>query len=262
MTTILLTGGTGTLGRLVAPLLGAAGRQVRVLTRTTHEPSQTVEYVRGDLTTGDGVKQAVEGVDTIVHCAGTQKGDDAKTRTLVEAAREAGSPHLVYISVVGAERIPVRSGVDRSMFAYFASKRAAELVVEKSGLPWTNLRATQFHDLALMTVQQLAKLPVVPYFSGISFQPVDARDVAQRMAELAHGEPAGLVPELGGPRVYEMKELVRGYLQATGKRRLLVPLRVPGGAARALRQGANLTRPDQHTGHRTWEDFLAGKLAG
>jgi uncharacterized protein YbjT (DUF2867 family) len=261
MTNVLLTGGTGTLGRLVAPLLAAAGRTVRVLSRTAHEPAQAIEYVEGDLTTGQGVAQAVEGASTIVHCAGTQKGDDAKTRVLVEAARKAGNPHLVYISVVGAERIPVESGVDRSMFAYFASKRAAELVVEASGLPWTNLRATQFHDLAFMTVSQLAKLPVVPYFSGIRFQPVDARDVAERMVELALGEPAGIVPELGGPQVYEMKELVRGYLQASGRRRLLVPLRAPGAAARALRQGANLTKPGQDLGHHTWEDFLAGKLA-
>ncbi|GAB3418299.1 NAD(P)H-binding protein [Flindersiella endophytica] len=258
---MLLTGGTGTLGRLVAPLLADAGRKVRVLSRTAHEPKPSIEYVRGDLTTGEGVERAVADVDTIVHCAGTQKGDGDKARLLVEAARKAGNPHLVYISVVGAERIPVESGVDRSMFAYFESKRAAELVIEQSGLPWTNLRATQFHDLTLMTARALAKLPVVPYFSGIRFQPVDTREVAERMAELALGEPAGIVPELGGPQVYEMKELVRSYLKTAGKRRLLVPLRAPGAAARALRQGANLTRGEQRLGHRTWEDFLAARLA-
>ena len=73
-------------------------------------------------------------------------------------ASQADAPHLVYISVVG--------GVDRAMFGYFASKRAAEKVVEGSGLPWTTLRATQFHDLMLMVSQQMAKLPVVPLPSG------------------------------------------------------------------------------------------------
>ena len=84
-----------------------------------------------------------------MHCAGAAKGDDEATRNLVRAAARAGAQHLVYISVVGADRVPVVSGVDRTMFGYFASKLAAEQVVADSGLPWTTLRATQFHDLFL-----------------------------------------------------------------------------------------------------------------
>jgi uncharacterized protein YbjT (DUF2867 family) len=96
----------------------------------------------GDLATSEGIEAAVEGVETIVHCAGSAKGDEDKTRNLVRAASGAGAQHLVYISVVGAERIPVVSGIDRNMFGYFAGKRAAEKVVEASGVPWTTLRAT------------------------------------------------------------------------------------------------------------------------
>jgi uncharacterized protein YbjT (DUF2867 family) len=99
---------------------------------------------------------------TIVHCAGSAKGDMDKARNLVRAAPTIGARHLVYISVVGADRIPVASGVDRAMFGYFASKRGAERIVADSGLPWTTLRATQFHDLTLTTVRQMAKLPVIP----------------------------------------------------------------------------------------------------
>ena len=101
------------------------------------------------------------------------------------------------------------------MFGYFASKLAAERVVADSGLPWTTLRATQFHDLFLMTVRQMAKLPVIPVPAGFRFQPVDAGEVAARLVELALGPPAGLVPDMAGPRVYEMAELLRGYLRAT-----------------------------------------------
>jgi uncharacterized protein YbjT (DUF2867 family) len=101
----------------------------------------------------------------------------------------------------------------------------------------------------------------MPSFAGVRFQPVDAREVAARMAELALGEPAGLVPELGGPRVYEMKELLRSYLRAAGKRRLIVPVWAPGKAARAIRAGANLTS-EPAVGGRAWEDFLAEHLAG
>ena len=152
-----------------------------------------------------------------------RKGDEDKARHLVEAASRAGARHLVYISVVGADRIPVVSGIDRAMFGYFGSKLAAERVVADSGLPWTTLRATQFHDLMLMTVQRMAKLPVIPVPAGFRFQPIDAGEVADRLVELALGAPAGLVPDMAGPRVYEMAELVRGYLRARGKHRLIVP---------------------------------------
>ena len=256
---ILVTGGTGTLGRHVVPRLRDAGAEVRVLSRRRHESADGVEFVAGDLATGEGLDAAVDGVGTIVHCAGSAKGDDEKARNLVGRRRGPRRPHLVFISVVGADRIPVVSGVDRAMFGYFASKRAAEQVVADSGLPWTTLRATQFHDLVLTVARQLAKLPVVPVPAGVRFQPVDTGEVAARLVELALGAPAGLVPDLGGPRVYPLAELVRGYLRATGRRRLIMPIRLPGKAARAVRAGANLA-PDRAVGRRTWEEFLAERL--
>jgi uncharacterized protein YbjT (DUF2867 family) len=256
---LLVTGGTGTLGRLVVPRLREARRQVRVLSRRRHESGDGIEFMIGDLATGEGLEGAVEGVGTIVHCAGSAKGDEDKTRNLVRAASRAGAQHLVYVSVVGAERIPVVSGVDRTMFGYFASKRAAEKVVADSGLPWTMLRATQFHDLMLMVARQLAKLPVIPVPAGFRFQPVDAAEVAARLVELSLGKPSGLVPDVAGPRVYGAAELLRGYLRASHRHRLILPVRLPGKAARAIRAGANLS-PGPAAGHRTWEDFLTERL--
>jgi uncharacterized protein YbjT (DUF2867 family) len=248
---ILVTGGTGTLGRLVVARLRDAGRKVRVLSRSSGDG-----LVTGDLDTGEGIDAAVRGVETIVHCAGANKGDEVKARHLVEAASRAGSPHIVYISVIGADRVPVVSRADRAMFGYFASKRGAERVVEESGLPWTTLRAAQFHELMFKTARGMAKLPIVPVPSGARFQPVAADDVAERLVELALGEPAGLVPDIAGPRIYPMADLIRGYLRTFGKHRALVPLRLPGRAARAFRAGANLA-PDHAVGRRTWEDYLA-----
>lgn len=257
---ILVTGGTGTLGRRLVPLLRDAGCEVRVLSRHAHEAADGVEYVTGDLLKDEGTRAAVEGAGVIVHCAGSNKGDDVATGNLVRAAAATGlSPHLVYISVIGADRIPVRSGVDRAMFGYFAAKLGAERAVAGSGLPWTTLRAAQFHDLAFMTVAAMAKLPVVPVPAGFRFQPVDTAEVAARLAELALGAPAGLVPDLAGPRIYAMGELLRGYLRSRGKHRLLVPAWIPGRAARAVRAGANLA-PDRAVGRRTWEDFLADRV--
>jgi uncharacterized protein YbjT (DUF2867 family) len=254
---ILVTGGTGMLGRRLVPRLRDAGCSVRVLTRRAQLPDDGVDYVPGDLATGEGVAAAVHGVGTIVHCAGAQKGDDELTRNLVRAAASiGGTPHLVYISVVGADRIPVVSATDRAMFGYFASKRAAERVVTESGLPWTTLRATQFHDLIFMVARQLTKLPVVLIPAGMRFQPVETDEVAARLVELALDEPAGLVPDIGGPRIYDTAELIRSYLRATGRHRPILPVRLPGRAARAVRAGGQLA-PERTVGKRTWEEFLA-----
>ena len=256
---ILVTGGTGTLGRHLVPRLRDAGCAVRVLSRSAHEAADGVEYVTGDLLKNEGIQAAVDGAGIIVHCAGGRKGDDDATRNLAAAASRAGARHLVYISVVGADRIPVVSGADRAMFGYFGFKLAAERVITGSGVPWTTLRATQFHDLSLTVAEQLAKLPVIPVPAGVRFQPVDTGEVAARLAELALGAPAGLVPDMAGPEVHTMAGLLREYLRARGKRRLLVPVRLPGQAARAVRAGANLA-PDRAVGHRTWEDFLADRV--
>jgi uncharacterized protein YbjT (DUF2867 family) len=256
---VLVTGGTGTLGRLVVPRLQDAGCDVRVLSRHGREPGGDIEFVTGDLASGEGVQAAVQGAEIIVHCAGTRKGDGDKASRLVHAASRAGTRHLVYISVVGADRIPIRSGIDRAMFGYFESKLAAEQVVANSGLPWTTLRSTQLYESMLLLVQQMARLPVVPVPAGWKFQPIDAGEVAERLVGLALGTPSGLVPDMGGPRAYEMTELVRAYLRARGKHRLIMPVWTPGKAARLFRSGANLA-PSRAVGDRTWEDFLATQV--
>ncbi|NRQ40783.1 NAD(P)H-binding protein [Nonomuraea sp. NN258] len=265
---ILITGGTGTLGRLIVPLLHQAGHPVRTLGRTPHQHDlDGVEHITADINastrdTGGGLDAALTGVHTVIHCAGSAKGDDDLARTLVRAARKAGVRHLVHISVVGADRVPVVSRVDRAMFGYFAAKHAAEHVITGSGIPWTILRATQFHDWIWNTLHQLAKLPIMTTWRGVRFQPVDTGEVAARLAELALAGPAGLVPDLGGPRVHRMEDLARDYLRATGRHRLVLPVKTPGTAAAAFRAGANLTTDaldqptDQPTGRRTWQDHL------
>ena len=247
---ILVTGGTGTLGRQVVPLLREAGRDVRILSRHSHESGDGVEHVTGDLLKGKGIKTAVDGVETILHLAGGPKGDDEATWNLLREASQAGVQHLIYISVIGSDQVPL---------GYFKSKLAAEQAVSDSGIPWTTLRAAQFHDLVLKVVQGMSKLPVIPVPGGLRFQPVESGEVAARLVELTLGKSAGRVPDLPGPKVYEMKELLHGYLKARGKRRLLVPIRLPGKAGRAYRADENLSFGGD-VGKRTWEDFLADRV--
>ncbi len=111
-----------------------------------------------------------------------------------------------------------------------------------------------------MVAQQMAKLPVIPAMAEVRFQPIDGGEVATRLVELSLGKPSGLVPDIAGPRVYEMKELLRSYLRATHRHRLIVPLPLPGKAACAVRAGATLA-PEQAVGHRTWEEFLAERVS-
>lgn len=260
MARILVTGGTGGLGSRVVERLRDAGYEVRVLTRQVGRSEENVEFVTADLLTGNGVDEAVEGVETIIHCAGSNKGDEVATKNLVEAAARAGRPHLVYISVVGADRVPVSSRIDRMMFSYFDMKKKSEEVVANSGLPWTTLRATQFHTLIFTVAEFLSKLPIIPVPTRTAFQPVETDEVAERLVELAIGQPSGLVADIAGPRVYLTAELIRRYLKALHRRRILLPLPLPGRAARAIRHGANLS-PEHAVGKRTWEEFLRDQIA-
>jgi uncharacterized protein YbjT (DUF2867 family) len=251
-TPILVTGGTGTLGRLVVPQLRAAGHDVRVLSRHAHDAENGIEYVSCDLLGGNGIDAAVAGVETVVHLAGANKGDDVATANLVRACVGAGVRHIVYISVIGADVMPI---------GWFRLKLAAERSIAESGVPYTILRAAQFHDLVLTMAEKMAKMPVVPKPGGLRFQPVDARDVADRIAELALGEPAGVVADIAGPTVYGLDALNRSYLSARGKHRPMMPVRIPGKAGKLYRAGENLTLEGATVGTHTWEEFLAERVA-
>ena len=246
---ILITGGTGTIGRVVARRLLDAGAHVRILSRGRRSPGASgptghADYVVGDVKTGAGLAEAVADVDTVVHCV-----DPA--HHVVEAALRAERPHLVYISIVGVDRIP---------FGYYRRKLADEQLISTSGLPWTVLRATQFHDLVAVMLRGLATLPVMVVPAGFSFQPIDVRDVGVQLAALALAGPAGRVPDMAGPEVLPMTDLARRYLAAVGKHRSVVPVALPGRLARGYRAGANLA-PDRAVGTIPFDRYLEEQLA-
>jgi uncharacterized protein YbjT (DUF2867 family) len=253
---ILVTGGNGTLGRGVVARLLTGGHQVRVLSRRPRPPAggAKVEWVTGDLTSGDGLAAAVADAGVIVHCATNplrpRRVDLDGTANLLAAARAAGTPHLVYISIVGVDGIPYR---------YYRAKLQAERLISTSKLPWTILRATQFHQLVLLVAEGLARLPLVPVPAATGFQPIDAAEVAERLAELATGPPAGRVPDLGGPQVRTATSLLRAYLHAAGRRRPVLPIRLPGAVFAGYRHGGHMV-PDDAVGRRTWEEFLAEQV--
>jgi uncharacterized protein YbjT (DUF2867 family) len=250
---VLVTGGTGTLGRLVVRRLTAErGAQVRVLSRrpAPAEPGLAAR-VTGDLRSGRGIEPAVAGTGVIVHCAtGLGRGDVDAARHLIDAALRAARPHLVYISIVGVDRIPI---------GYYKAKLEVERLAEESGLPWTVLRATQFHQLILRGCEMLARPGVLLVPAATSFQPIEAGEVAARLAGLATGPPAGRVPDMGGPEVRGAGDLARSYLTARGRRRPVLPVRLPGAAFAGYRDGYHLA-PDNATGRITFAQFLAERF--
>lgn len=124
-------------------------------------------------------------------------------------------------------------------------------------------RVTQFYEFVLEGAQKASRLPIVPVPARFWVQPVDTRDVAVRLTELALAAPAGRVPDLAGPQVATADDMIRAYLRARGRRRPVLPVRMPGTAQ--IRSGALLPSSDGRAagavnGQRTWEEFLAQQL--
>jgi uncharacterized protein YbjT (DUF2867 family) len=246
---ILVTGATGTLGRKVVGAATAAGHHVRAMSRRSHVGYTGVHWSQGDLLAGTGVDAAVDGMDVIMHCATQATGgkDVTSTQNLISAAKRAGVAHIIYVSIVGIDRIPL---------PYYRTKLRVERALEASGVGHTVLRATQFHDLIRVSFSIQRFSPVLWTLRGVRFQPIDTRDVTARLVELIDIEPAGRVADIGGPAVHTHAELAQMYLAARDGRRPVVGVPVPGRIVAGYRSGANLT-PDNAVGTVGFAEYLA-----
>ena len=230
---IAIAGGTGTLGRPVAEALRSRGHEVRVLSR------RGPEY-RVDVTTGEGLAEALEGVDVVVDATNDSSKHAADTlvegsRRLLAAEEVAGVGHHVCVSIVGCELVPAR---------YFRIKAEQERVVEEGPQPWSIVRATQFHELVDMALAPTARKHLMPV-PRVPLQTVASTEVARVVADVAEGAPRRGRVEVVGPEVVDARELARTWRSTTGRRALLLPLPLPGRMGRALRAGALIAeRPD------------------
>ena len=257
MATIVITGASGLLG---GHLLGAAaaGRHtIRALSRsgspkgTPADARPNLTWMRADLTTGDGIDAALAGAEGVIHAASAPAGDTQRTdvdgtRVLAEAARRAGIRHLLYVSIVGVDRIPV---------AYYRHKLAAEQLVRASGVPWTIVRGTQFHEFMDRFTTRLTRFPIAIVPAGFKVQPMDPREFADAVWRAVEAGPAQGIVEAGGPAVLSWRELVSRWMAAQGIRKPMLPLPLPGKAAAALRRGDGTT-PTHAIGSTTWDAWL------
>jgi len=207
--------------------------------------------VRGDLATGRDLGSAVGWAEVIIHAASDPQGDPwqvdvAGTRRLVEVVDRSRLQHLVYVSIVGVDRIP---------YGYYRAKFAAEQVLLASGLPVTLLRVTQFHDFVDFLLDSAKRGPVLPVPMGWRVQPVDVGEVAAQLSEVVARPPSGGVVEFGGPEDLSAADLARAWVAARAPGTHVVATPVPGKMSAAVRDGAALPSGGAR-GRRTYAEHL------
>jgi uncharacterized protein YbjT (DUF2867 family) len=247
---VAVSGGTGTVGAATVRELLRRGEQVVALSRSAEGTPAGAEHRPVDLTDGDGLTAALAGVEAVVDAANSQGSPEevmaGGTRRLVAAAATAGVSHLVLISIVGCDRVPL---------AYYRVKLAQEEAVAGGPVPWSILRTTQFHEFFDQGFAAAARWHLRPT-APARFQPVDVAVVASRLADAAQGGPGGRLPELAGPRIETLGELSAEWRRARGRRGL--PLRLPlvGKLGRALRADGSCNPAAANPGP-TFAEWLA-----
>lgn len=211
--------------------------------------------MRGDLKTGAGLTKAMAGMDVIVHAAsatrdpmGGRATDVRGTRRLLQLARDANVGHIVYISIVG---------IDGVSYPYYRTKVATETIVREDMVPRSILRATQFHSFMELALRAFARLPgVIAIPLAWRFQPVESREVAQRVVDVVLAKPAGMLPDFGGPEVRDFKSIAESWLAARKDTRKLMNLWLPFKASRRVADG-RVTCPEHKDGRVTFDQYLA-----
>ena len=238
---VLLLGATGLLGRALTAELTQRGHHVRAASRRQRPAGeQQVRWIRVDLKTGDEVAQAVDGVDVVIDAANVRtlrrSALDAVlvegTARVLEACHRHGDIHYVGISIVGIEQVPYR---------YYRAKLRQEELIHRALVPWSLVRATQFHQLVDQLLSTAARPPVMVLPTTIKVQPIDVTDVARVLAGAAERPAASRLPDIGGPRVHTLGELAQQWMRARQRRKRLVRLPLPRSVAQPLQAGALCT---------------------
>ncbi len=266
-TRVVVTGGTGRLGRALTPLLAAAGYDVAVVSRRApqgvsaqpDQPGQAVpaqrtprmRQVRADLVSGEGLVDAVTGAEVVVHLATAngRRDVDMMHHLITSSARSQAAggahPHLIYLSIVGCDVVPL---------PYYRHKARAEELALGSAGPVTVLRSTQFHSLVTQLFASQQRLPTL-LVPSIPMQPIDTRDVAARLLELVARPAVGRVVDIGGPDTAPLAVFAGQWQRARGGPARQLPVRLPGRTFAAYRAGLHVV-PGPAYGTRRFADFL------
>lgn len=242
---IAVAGGTGWAGRPVVKALQSDGHDAVVIARQAGV----------DLLTGKGLAEKLEGVDAVVDVTnvGTQSAKksvaffEAATTNLLKAEQSAGVAHHLALSIVGCDRVGL---------GYYLGKRRQEELVVGGPIPFTILRATQFHEFAAQMLAARGPFVLAP---KMRCQPVALDEVAQHLAELALGKPLGRAPELAGPEPdLMMDEMIVRLARREGDHRVKLRIGMPGKVGRQIKDGGLLPTGTGPRGRITFDDWLAG----
>lgn len=242
---IAVAGGTGQVGRHVVDVARDRDHDVVVLARSTGV----------NLVSGAGVTDALAGADVVIDVATTTTMNktkateffEATSRTLLAAEKAAGVGHHLVLSIVGIDDVDA---------GYYGAKLAHERATMAGDVPWTILRATQFHEFAGQVYARgsLGPIHVAP---RMRTQPIAAHEVAEHLVELVEAGPTGRAADLAGPREESLVDMVRAYARARGVRGWIPALSLPGDWGRAMRSGAALPGSDAMLGSQTFAEWLA-----
>lgn len=258
---ILVTGGTGTLGRVVVGELLLSDVPARILSRRA-DPDSPAQICVGDLRNGSGLSDAVRGVSAVIHCAtstsGTAVDIDGLERLCNALAQHNPSAHLVHVSIVGCWDNPM---------PYYRVKAEAETVVGQSDRPATIVRATQFHPF----VERICGAHLGPLgvgLRGLQFAPCDPVWVAGQLVDVALGGtslrdiPSGDAIELAGPEVLSARDLSVLTAHLSGRpapRQVRIP--TIGRTLGAFSRGSNLPSAGALRGGRTYAQWWIDRAA-
>ncbi|MCP3474590.1 NAD(P)H-binding protein [Bradyrhizobium sp. CCGUVB1N3] len=255
----LVTGGTGHLGQDIVDRLVSCGHRVRVLARTPGSRSD-VEWAVGDLVTGAGLREALQGVDTVINAAThspiARRGgfrpvdffrspsavDVEGTERLLSVSRDQSIRHFLHVSIVG---------LDEATLPYARVKLAGEKLVRSSTLSWSVVRAMPFYYLLDKLLARQAWLPAWPMPTTV-FNPVDTSDVADYVVTCAFDGARGARAEIGGPEGLSLAEFARQYQHARGLHRKILPISLSQARAR----GMGFVVSQGVRGKLSWADWL------
>lgn len=266
---ILVTGGTGHLGRAITAGLKRDGHQVRILARRPGD-DPSVEWVQGDLGTGIDLGPALARVDAVVHAAtnspAAQRGgfalrdfvrsptdvDIDGTTALLAAAADAPVQHFVHVSIVGLSHM---AGIN----PYSRVKLAAEELVKGSAVPWSIVRATGFYWLLERMLEKMAKRRIMMLPADVRMQAVDSDEFANFVVACTSDDLRGERKDFVGPETLTMRQLAEQYLAAHGLHRRVWKAPMPRRIKTSLDAG-NTSANALH-GTTTWAAWLARSLS-
>lgn len=240
---IAIAGGTGQAGRKVVEQLRSEGHQPVILARAAGV----------DLIQNTGVDAALDGVEAIIDVVNfaamnakkAKAAFGAATTNLLAAAQRSGVRHHVALSIIG---------IDRATTGYYQGKLHQEELVRAGGVPWTILRAAQFHEFAGQILDQVpGPIALVPKMRS---QPIAVDEVAAHLVGLATAEPQQMAPEIAGPRVESIVDMARQLIRRRGQHRPVIGLRIPGAAGKGMANGALLPTHPGPRGRQTYAEWL------